>query len=61
MAQSDDLKRTALFFAATVVVSNGNYDPEGSESSYYDDLAEMLGVDEELSVAIWNETAETFE
>lgn len=61
VSQREELKHISLKFVATVIMSDGEYDAEGAESNFYDDLAQMLAVDEETSVAIWNEISEQFE
>ena len=57
----DELKTVALTFVALVSMSDGEAELDGAESQYFDDLAVMLGVDEEAAAAIWNETMESFE
>lgn len=61
VSQREELKHIALRFVATVIMSDGEYDAEGAESTFYDDLAQMLEVDEETSVALWNAASEQFE
>jgi uncharacterized tellurite resistance protein B-like protein len=61
VSQSEARKDIALTFTAYVIMSDGDFDLEGSEAEYYDDLAELLGVDEERAAEIWNETMASFE
>ncbi len=61
VSQSDARKNISLTFTAYVIMSDGDFDLEGSEAEYYDDLAELLGVDEERAAEIWNETMASFE
>jgi tellurite resistance protein len=56
---TNDARAAALMVTAAVVLCDGEYDPD-SEGSFYDDLAELLEVPEEVSAEIWNATLESF-
>ncbi|MCS6899268.1 MAG: hypothetical protein RMJ98_05895 [Myxococcales bacterium] len=57
---SDEARAAALYVAAGVILGDGDYSPD-SEGAFYDDLAELIGVPEDVAVAIWNEVAENYE
>jgi tellurite resistance protein len=57
---SDDARQAALIVAAGVILGDGEYDAD-SEGAFYEDLAELIGVPEDVATEIWNDVAANFE
>lgn len=56
---TEEARIMALYVAAGAILGDDEYDPD-SEGEFYDTLAEMLEIEDELAVEIWNECVESF-